>query len=391
MKRSPPARRRILILTPTFAPDVGGVETHLSDLVAALSKRHQVTVLTHKPIVTSGIGRYLPREVGPSFEIRRYWWFGGNLFRRLEAFPPLLFLYMTPYLALRAFLFLLARSRDIDLLHVHGLNSAFAGLLLGRLFRKPVVMQTHALYAFRPGSPFARFAAFVLRRMGRILTLCEASTRELVSIGVPPGLISPYRYWIDLARFSAPPKAKAKKLLGWEDAFTCFFVARLMRMKGTEVVTALARRFPRIRFIVAGSGPDGDELAREAAKLPNLRLLGLVPNLELHRYFAAADLALVPSLYPEGFGRVICESLACGTPVIASRLGGIPDAMDESVGRLCAPEAAAFGSALALLLRDKRLYERLRRAARPFAMKRFSASNAEAMEAAYEAVMARKP
>jgi len=386
MKKIKSAHRRILILTPTFAPDVGGVETHLSDLVRALSERHEVTVLTHRPIVTPGITRYQARESGPSWEIRRYWWFGGNLFRRLEAFPLLLFLYMTPYLTFRAFLFLLAHHRRIDLLHVHGLNTAFAGLLLGRLFRKPVVMQTHALYAFRPGSAFARAAAAVLRRMGRVITLCEASTAELRSIGVPPGLIAPYRYWIDLSRFSAPAKPMAKKRLGWEPAFTCFFVARLMGIKGTGVVCALAKKFPKISFVVAGAGPDGDWMEREAEKLPNLRVLGLVPNLELHRYFAAADLTLVPSLYPEGFGRVICESLACGTPVIASRLGGIPDAMDETVGRLCAPREDAFAKALASLLKDRRLYERLRRAARPFALKRFSAANVRAMEEAYAAV-----
>jgi glycosyltransferase involved in cell wall biosynthesis len=92
-------------------------------------------------------------------------------------------------------------------------------------------------------------------------------------------------------------------------------------------------------------------------------------------YYRVADVTLVPSQYPEGFGRVIAESLACGTPVIASNIGGIPDAMDESVGILSALDAESFSAALRMM-EDRTLYERCRRNARPFAVQRFSAANA---------------
>lgn len=76
--------------------------------------------------------------------------------------------------------------------------------------------------------------------------------------------------------------------------------------------------------------------------------------------YQAADLTIVPSQYTEGFGRVICESLACGTPVVASKIGGIPDAMDETVGILSSIDVDSFAKALQRISEDRALYERCR-------------------------------
>lgn len=376
------APKDILIITPTFAPDVGGVETHLTDLVGEVGKHRGVTVLSYQPIVTAGVGPAPGVERHPNLTIHRYRWFGGNLFRKLEKTPLLLFLYITPYLGLRAFLYLVRHSRQVAVLHVHGLNTAFVGMVLGFLFRKPVLMQTHALYSFNPRSAFGRAAGFVLGRLPRIITLCEASRREILSLGVPPRAVGPYRYWLDLEAFRPRPRPALRKKLGFKRV-TLFFVARLMAIKGTAVVAHLAARFPKVDFVVAGDGPDRGELEASAAKQKNLRLIGLIDNKALAPYYGAADLVLVPSQYPEGFGRVICESLACGTPVLASRLGGIPDAMDETVGVLCGPTAAEFEKALKALLAKPAILAGFRRRARPYAEKHFSTANARAMLGAY--------
>lgn len=62
--------------------------------------------------------------------------------------------------------------------------------------------------------------------------------------------------------------------------------------------------------------------------------MGGIDSDKLPIYYSAADLLIVPSISEEGFGRVILESLACGTPVIGARRGAIPDALDNSVGRV---------------------------------------------------------
>lgn len=369
----PTRKRGVLLLAFTFPPDVGGVETHLTDLIREMKKRAdlQVFVCAYKPIVTD-VWEYRRRESDGNVEIRRWWWFGGNLFRKLEPWPLLLFLYVTPYFLLRALLFMLTHARKINVIHVHGLNMAFVGWVLGALFRKPVVMQTHALYSFDPSSLFAKVARFTLTRMTRVLTLSTASKRELLALDVPAALVGEYRYWIDLQRFVPAEKTG-------RDKFTALFVGRLIDIKGASVVCALAERFPQVNFVVVGDGPDRSRVEDAARRLPNFRYVGLVPNEQLPVYYQQADVTLVPSQYPEGFGRVIAESLACGTPVIASNVGGIPDAMDETVGSLARPDVESFAAALQRMIEDGAFYERCRSNARRFAEQRFGAANAQAI------------
>ncbi|OHD50861.1 MAG: hypothetical protein A2096_05235 [Spirochaetes bacterium GWF1_41_5] len=367
-----------MIISQSFPPDIGGVETHLSDLTSELEKKMPVFVCTLKPIVT-GIKNYNPLEKYGRMEIRRFWWFGGhiNIFRILERFPPLLFLYITPYLFIRTFFFMIFRFTEISVINVHGINAAFAGWLLSVIFRKKLVMQTHALYSFRKNSLFTCAVRFIMNRQTEILALCSASARELADIGVKKEKIEQYRYWIDLDRFSTAPKKPQKKQIGWPDVFSVLFTGRLISIKGTAILGRLAEDFPSCRFYIIGYGPDVQEILAYAEKKSNFIYLGLIPNTELADYYRAADITIVPSQYPEGFGRVICESLACGTPVIASKIGGIPDALDERAGILCGPDYAGFKNALMYLLNHPQEYRKLVLNARSSAEQRFSSKNFE--------------
>jgi glycosyltransferase involved in cell wall biosynthesis len=363
----------VLVLSQTYPPDVGGVETHLSDLTAAFTKHPdwRVWMVTYKPIVTD-VNTYHSFEQQGNVTIRRFWWFGGNLFRKLEPCPPLMFLYIVPYFMCRLFFYILPRMKEIDVIHVHGINMAVVGWVFGSLFHKRVVFQSHALYAFKQGSAFAKVVAFLLKRMNAILALCMASKEEFITLGVPAERISVYRYWIDLKRFTANERTP-------NDVFTAFFVGRLIGIKGEDWVIELAKRFPDILFKIAGGGPNEKKVIAAAKQIANLDYLGLIPNNQLHNYYRTADVLLVPSQYPEGFGRVICEALACGTPVIASNIGGIPDAMDNTVGVLCDLDIENFVAALLQMSEDRAWHRALKANARLFAERQFSDRNAEAI------------
>ncbi|MDD5707944.1 MAG: glycosyltransferase family 4 protein [Kiritimatiellae bacterium] len=377
-------RRGLLVLPQTYPPDVGGVETFMGDLTKVLRQRDDLItwILAFKPIVTR-ISRYRAREQCGPVSIRRYWWFGGNLFRRLEPWPALLFLYITPYFLLRSFLFMLTHSRRIDVIHAHGFNMGFVAVALGAVFRKRVIFQSHALYCFREGSLSARVAAAVLRRMDAVLALCRASMEELSRLGTDRGNIRIYRHWIDLGRFTDNGRGEARARLGWGPAFTVLFVGRLIGIKGEEVVIRLAERFREAVFVVAGDGPNRAAVAAAARRLTNFRYIGLIDNADLPEYYRSADVLLAPSQYPEAFGRVICEALACGTPVIASNAGGIPDALDESVGILCGLGVEDYAVALRRLLDAPEVYRRLQSQARKHALAMFSERNAECILDAY--------
>jgi glycosyltransferase involved in cell wall biosynthesis len=91
----------------------------------------------------------------------------------------------------------------------------------------------------------------------------------------------------------------------------------------------LARRaVPDLLVMIAGSGPLKEELAQRAADIAdNVRFLGYVPDTDLPLAFRAADFSMVPSVALEGFGLIVAESLAAGTPVLVTDVGGLPETL----------------------------------------------------------------
>ena len=133
-------KRGILILTPFYSPNIGGVESHLDDLVAALDeKRYRVFVQTYSPLTTDNTQYEKEEYQGNSVQINRHKWIGKNLFHKLENHPILDFLYLTPYLFIRSFFFMITNSKKIETIHAQGLNAGIIGVLLKIVFKKMVV------------------------------------------------------------------------------------------------------------------------------------------------------------------------------------------------------------------------------------------------------------
>ena len=105
-------KKGILILTPFFSPNIGGVESHLDNLVTALDEKgYRVFVQTYSPLTTENTLSKKLEYLGNSTKIFRHKWIGKNLFHKLENHPVLDFLYLTPYLFFRSLLFMLANSK----------------------------------------------------------------------------------------------------------------------------------------------------------------------------------------------------------------------------------------------------------------------------------------
>jgi len=217
---------------------------------------------------------------------------------------------------------------------------------------------------------------WILDGADKVLALSNASKKELLSIGVSEKRVSTYTYWIDQDRFRPARRDEAKKALGLEGRFAVLFVGRLIEVKGMDLLIEAARQLKEITFVFAGDGPLSGEIKKAAEANPNIVFKGKVTNSMLPDYYSAADILCVPSRNEEGFGRVIIESLSCGTPVVASKRGGITEALDSSVGVLVEPTAAEIVRAIEALYKSPLKLAEMQGRARGYALERFSEANA---------------
>jgi glycosyltransferase involved in cell wall biosynthesis len=366
----------VLILTPFFPPNVGGVETYSEVLTSGLSKNgYTVYVHTYSPITTENVTWKRREERYKNVYVHRYAWLGWNLFHKLEQKPAIEFLYITPYLFVRTFLWLLVNSRKISTIHCFGLNSAFMGVIFKKLFKKRLIVTIHAVYERNPQSTFAKSTAYVLNKVDKALTLSDAASRELTTFGVHADRLARFHHWVNLDMFKPRDKNIIRKELGLEEKFTVLFVGRLLRKKGTHELCEAAINLKDVNFIFVGIGAEEQYLREMAAKYANIKFVGMIPNSEVYKYYNCADVFTIPSQYEEGYGRVIMEAVASGLPVVGANKGGIPEALDSTVSILVDPTAKNLEEAIKKLYTDRDLFMRMSLNCREYAKKNFSEEN----------------
>lgn len=160
-------------------------------------------------------------------------------------------------------------------------------------------------------------------------------------------------------------RAEARERLGWpKDRVILVTVRRLARRMGLEnfidAIDELRKKEPRILAVMAGTGPLAGELKAlvERKNLSgHIKLAGFVPDTDLPLAYRAADLSVVPSIALEGFGLIVLESLAAGTPVIVTPVGGLPEVISglskDLILEGSSPNQIADGLAMRLGALDK--------------------------------------
>ena len=205
---------------------------------------------------------------------------------------------------------------------------------------------------------------FVYGQAGRFIVLSEAF-RDLLhrTYGVPLEDIRIVPGGVDTQRFATGlTRAQARQRLGWpQDRPLVLTVRRLQRRMGLEnLVTAMKTvrgMVPDALLMIAGKGPLTAALKARIDTLDlheHARLLGFVPDADLPLAYRAADLTVVPTVALEGFGLVTVESLAAGTPVLVTPVGGLPEIVRGLSPGLVLPgyAAAALADGLAAALRQ---------------------------------------
>lgn len=231
-----------------------------------------------------------------------------------------------------------------------------AAALLARCLGKPLAITAR-------GTDLNLIPEYTLpRRM-----ICWASGQAQASIGVCNALMDVLRdlgadesrlhvmpNGVDLERFSPQPQTAARQRLGLDGGPILLSVGYLVERKGHHlIIQALAeivKTHPGARLVVVGSGAMNDalkQLARELGLDGKVTLAGAVPQSELKHWYSAADLFILASSR-EGWANVLLESMACGTPVLATAIWGTPEVVaSPAAGALVAqrsPEAIAAGA-----------------------------------------------
>lgn len=363
---------KILQLTVHFSPNLGGVETHLDDLMSALVKNnYQVFVLTYRPLSVKA--KWQVWTSSHNYRILRLPWLPG-FFNKLSPYPFWEFLYLSIGLFIALPFTLLFFNPEV--VHAHGVTSGLVGVFWGKLFGKRVVISTHSIYHFPPSGLYGSLVRWMFKTADFTLCLSNQSHQEIIDLGIDPQKVGRFTYWIDLEKFRPLNKVESKKQLSWQNQFVVLFVGRLVPEKGIPELLKAAPIFKKgISLKIAGSGPMESEVKPY--------YIGRIAQDDLPTHYSAADLVIVPSTHEEGFGRVILESLACGTPVIASNRGAIPEAMDETVGKLIDVTPENISSTVNYLFRNPKDLDKISDNCRKFAEKRYSYHNADEITSTY--------
>jgi teichuronic acid biosynthesis glycosyltransferase TuaC len=206
---------------------------------------------------------------------------------------------------------------------------------------------------------------------GGLLAVSAALKADMAALGLPEARIRVHHTGIDLALF----RPEAKGDFGGAGPLLAT-VGNLTPRKGQELALEALARLPEARLIVAGGGPDRARLEGIAARLGvagRTRFLGVQPQAALPGLLAAADVMVLPT-ESEGLANVWVESLACGTPVVTSDVGGAREVIDlPEAGRLVPREAEAIAEAVRELLADPPDRARVRAAAERFSWERNAA------------------
>ena len=388
--------------------DSGGMNVYVRELARELGRRGvQVDVFTRWR------ERYDPQIQSLGDNARVIHLLSGPIgyYPKMEVYGRL------PEFTRRLIDFTRAEGLRYDLLHSHYWLSAEVADVVRHEWRVPVVQMFHTLGLVKSqvvdddlnGEAPARAAAegAAVRASDRLVAASEIELDDLVSLyGADPAKIRVIPLGVDTRLFRPLRQADARAALGRDAGEeTVLFVGRIEQIKGIEVLLAaigeLLERRPDLRrrvcLVVVGGeieprtdGSEAEKLAELSRMVEahgirqNVDLLGSLDQRELSLYYAAADVCAVPSL-TESFGLVALEAMACGTPVVATRVGGLQTVVTPQSGLLVPPgDATALGEAIARLLDDPELHTRLSAGARARAQAFTWDRVADAVERVYD-------
>lgn len=242
---------------------------------------------------------------------------------------------------------------DFDVIDAHYYYpDGVAAALLGRWLDRPVTITARGtdinlIPEHKVPRSLIRWAA---RHSSASIAVCEALKQEMIGLGMDAERIHVLRNGVDLEHFRPSDRTEARGRAHIPDGRWMLSVGLLIERKGHDIPIRALPGLPGWSLMIAGDGPlrrELGELAKQLGVESRVRFLGAVPQSELPTYYSAAD-ALVLASSREGWANVLLESMACGTPVVASSVWGTPEVVACDAAGVLMPERNADGLITAL-------------------------------------------
>jgi teichuronic acid biosynthesis glycosyltransferase TuaC len=231
----------------------------------------------------------------------------------------------------------------------------YAAVRVGRELGVPVIVGAIGSDMRRRNDPITlRLVRETMLEAGAVITVSEELRQRAIAQGIPDGKVIAILNGCDTTIFHPGDRAAAREQVGCgaQDELIVY-VGNLLASKGLgellEAFVELGRIRPRLRLAIVGLGPYGETLAKRAKAAGvegRVTLAGRCDAAGVAQWMRAADVFCLPS-YSEGCPNVIVEALACGRPVVATKVGGIIELVSEESGLLIPPgDAGALRKAL---------------------------------------------
>lgn len=226
-----------------------------------------------------------------------------------------------------------------------------AAVALGRLVGRPVVLTARGsdVTQYPSYREPRRMIRWAMRHAAGLVAVSEGLKDAMVALGAPPEKVTVLRNGVDLDLFQRQPDADLRN--AWRARGPVLLsVGHLIERKRQSLVIEALRSLPDWTLVLVGEGPDRGGLAELANRLgvgERVVFAGPQPHSALARYYSSADVSILASSR-EGWANVLLESMACGTPVVASNIPGNPEVVRAPEAGIIAVENTAQGFAAAV-------------------------------------------
>ena len=268
-----------------------------------------------------------------------------------------------------------SQAPEFDIIHAHDWLSAYAGITIKHMARKPLIATIHATEMGRRGmlhNDTERHIHEMEWWLGfeawRVICCSHYMAKEIASdLGCPPSKIEVIPNGFDPSFFKSGIGGEVEgEGTGSVDANKTFlFVGRLVHEKGPHIFVKAASilKERQVRFAIIGEGamkPYLEDMIRKSGLRENVRLFGHVSELELHKLYHSSYACIFPSLY-EPFGIVALEAMSAGVPAIVSKTGGLDEIVEDGVNGLefSPGSAESLANAIQRLMDEPALYPKI--------------------------------